>query len=281
MRLVGYLREQGVDWPEDGVRAAAPIVQEKIARLDEFAGFAGFLFHDVEPDPGAARRAYPRLRRDCARRRRAVEAAAIEAALKRLCDELGEKPRTVYLPIRVAVTGSRVSPGLYESLELLGKEPSLARIRAGLRGDLMSAIGELVGVELGPTEWHRGLAGADRRLRGGDRRPAVDPVGPRARRRRAVRDDDRARLPHPLALRPDAVRGARRPRPAAWSSTTVSIASASRRRSRPAVGSAAASASRRSSEKPLGERGVIEATVECEGVDKPVCVAELVVLTVP
>jgi len=50
--------------------------------------------------------------------------------LKELCDELGEKPRTVYLPIRVAVTGSRVSPGLYESLELLGKEASLERIRA-------------------------------------------------------------------------------------------------------------------------------------------------------
>ena len=58
-------------------------------------------------------------------------AAEIEAALKKLCDDLGEKPRTVYLPIRVAVTGSRVSPGLYESLELLGKETSLARIRAG------------------------------------------------------------------------------------------------------------------------------------------------------
>ena len=51
-------------------------------------------------------------------------------ALKALCEELGEKPRTVYLPIRVAVTGSRVSPGLYESLELLGKEKSLARIRS-------------------------------------------------------------------------------------------------------------------------------------------------------
>jgi len=37
----------------------------------------------------------------------------------------------VYPPIRVAVTGSRVSPGLYESLELLGREESLARIRAG------------------------------------------------------------------------------------------------------------------------------------------------------
>jgi glutamyl-tRNA synthetase len=39
----------------------------------------------------------------------------------------------VYPPIRVAVTGSKVSPGLYESLELLGKEESLARIRAGAR----------------------------------------------------------------------------------------------------------------------------------------------------
>ena len=37
----------------------------------------------------------------------------------------------MYLPIRVAVTGSRVSPGLYESLELLGKETSLTRLRAG------------------------------------------------------------------------------------------------------------------------------------------------------
>jgi glutamyl-tRNA synthetase len=53
--------------------------------------------------------------------------------LKRLCDELGEKPRAVYLPIRVAVTGSRVSPGLYESLELLGKSTSLDRIAAAGR----------------------------------------------------------------------------------------------------------------------------------------------------
>ena len=46
----------------------------------------------------------------------------IEASLKRLCAELEEKPRTVYPPIRVAVTGSKVSPGLYESLALLGKD---------------------------------------------------------------------------------------------------------------------------------------------------------------
>jgi glutamyl-tRNA synthetase len=130
-RLVAYLREQSFDWPEERVRAAAPLVQEKIGRFGEFPAFAGFLFHDVEPDPelldthilGAT---VPALEQ--------VEPWAvpeIEAALKQLCDDLGEKPRTVYPPIRVAVTGSRVSPGLYESLELLGRETSLARLRAG------------------------------------------------------------------------------------------------------------------------------------------------------
>jgi glutamyl-tRNA synthetase len=129
-RLVTYLREHGLDWPEDGVRAAAPIVQEKIARLDEFAGFAGFLFHDVEPDRSLLD---GRILGAAASALGAVEpwtTSEIEAALKQLCEDLGEKPRTVYLPIRVAVTGSRVSPGLYESLELLGMQVSLARLRA-------------------------------------------------------------------------------------------------------------------------------------------------------
>jgi glutamyl-tRNA synthetase len=129
-RLVTYLGEQGIEWSEERVGAAAAIVQEKIGRLSEFPDFARFLFEDVEPDPslldgrilGAAESALERVER--------WTAAELETALKSLCEELGEKPRTVYLPIRVAVTGSRVSPGLYESLELLGKEKSLARIRS-------------------------------------------------------------------------------------------------------------------------------------------------------
>ena len=56
-------------------------------------------------------------------------AAAIEERLKALCEELGQKPRQVYGPIRVAVTGSRISPGLYESLELLGRDLALERLR--------------------------------------------------------------------------------------------------------------------------------------------------------
>ncbi len=127
--LAAWVAEQGLGWPPERVRAAAPLVQEKIVRLGEFPAFAGFLFHDVEPDP--AQLDEPTL----AAAERALEAVepwradAIEAALKALCAELGRKPRDVYPPIRVAVTGSRVSPGLYESLELLGRDAALARVR--------------------------------------------------------------------------------------------------------------------------------------------------------
>jgi glutamyl-tRNA synthetase len=130
-RLVAFLREQGSDWPEERVRAAAPIVQEKIGRFDEFAGFVGFLFHDVAPDPALLD---ARILGEAERALADVEpwaAEGIEGALKQLCEILGEKPRTVYLPVRVAVTGSRVSPGLYESLKLLGRDAALARLRAG------------------------------------------------------------------------------------------------------------------------------------------------------
>ncbi|HJU46777.1 MAG TPA: glutamate--tRNA ligase [Gaiellaceae bacterium] len=127
--LVAWVRGRGLDWEEAGVRAAAPLVQEKIGKLGEFPAFAGFLFHDVEPDPALLDAA---ILRAAEARLTGVEpwsAEALEQALKELCEELGQKPRAVYAPIRVAVTGSRVSPGLYESLELLGREASLERLR--------------------------------------------------------------------------------------------------------------------------------------------------------
>jgi glutamyl-tRNA synthetase len=129
--VVKYLGERGVDWPEDRVRAMAPLVQEKVARLGEIADFTRFLFEDVAPDPSLLDR---RILEAAAQALAAVDdwtAAELEVALKRLCEDLGEKPRTVFAPIRVAVTGSRVSPGLYESLELLGRETSLERLRRG------------------------------------------------------------------------------------------------------------------------------------------------------
>ena len=128
-RLVEWVREQGFDWPEERVRAAAPLVQKKIARLGEFPAFARFLFEDVEPDPALLDGSILEAAADVLEETEPWEAEALEAALKRLCDDLGQEPRQVFQPIRVAVTGSKVSPGLYESLELLGRDESLARIR--------------------------------------------------------------------------------------------------------------------------------------------------------
>ena len=128
-RLVTYLREQGYDWDEALVRRSVPLVQEKIATLGEYPTFAGFLFQDVEPDPALVDGNV------LTEAERAVEAAepftaeAIEQALRAVAEQLELKPREAFQPIRVAVTGSKVSPGLFESIELLGREPSLERIR--------------------------------------------------------------------------------------------------------------------------------------------------------
>ncbi len=130
-RLVVWVGEQGLDWDAERVHQAAAIVQEKISRLGEFPAFAGFLFHDVEPDPALLDARILRAAGDALERVDPWTAEEIEVALKLLCEDLGEKARTVYAPIRVAVTGSKVSPGLYESLELLGRERALERIRRG------------------------------------------------------------------------------------------------------------------------------------------------------
>ena len=130
-RLVAYLRERGYDWDEQLVRRAAPLVQEKIATLGEFPAFAGFFFERVEPDPEAL--SDGTILPAAAEALAAVEpfeADRIEAALRELAERLELKPRQAFQPIRVALTGSSVSPGLFESLELLGKDESLARIGA-------------------------------------------------------------------------------------------------------------------------------------------------------
>jgi glutamyl-tRNA synthetase len=127
-RLVAFVREQGLDWDEARIRAAAPLVQEKIARLGEFPEFAGFLFHDVEPDPALLDRAVLTATAEALEQVEPWQAKHLETALKQLTERLGMKPRQMFQPIRVAVTGSKISPGLYESLELLGREESLARV---------------------------------------------------------------------------------------------------------------------------------------------------------
>ena len=94
--LLKWLHEQGIDWPDERVRATVPLVQEKIEKFSQYPDFVRFLFEDVEP-PAGARPA------DLARRARAGsqavepwEASAIEEALRALADELGQKPRQAF-----------------------------------------------------------------------------------------------------------------------------------------------------------------------------------------
>ena len=107
-------------------------MQEKIERLDQFPEYAGFLFRPVELDRRARRRRAGRARgrRRAAARREPFDAEHVEATLRALAERLGLKPRDAFQPIRVAVTGSKVSPGLFESIELLGREETLARLEA-------------------------------------------------------------------------------------------------------------------------------------------------------
>jgi glutamyl-tRNA synthetase len=126
--LILWLGEQGYDWDAVRVRETAPLVQEKIAKFSEYPDFVRFLFEDVEvPALGDGVLA------------KATEALAatepftrepIEAALREWAEREGLKPREAFQPVRIAVTGSKISPGLFESLELLGKERSLERLRA-------------------------------------------------------------------------------------------------------------------------------------------------------
>ena len=113
----------------DRIRAAAPLVQEKIATLGEFPDFVRFLFEDVTLDGepvdgevvGAAVEALEPVQH--------WDAGSIEEALRAMAERMDLSPRKAFQPVRVAVTGSKVSPGLFESLELLGKDVSLQRLR--------------------------------------------------------------------------------------------------------------------------------------------------------
>ncbi|WP_307844010.1 glutamate--tRNA ligase [Sanguibacter suaedae] len=122
------------------LEAAAPLVQERMTLLGEAPGMLGFLF--VADDAVTFEdEALAALRPEAAdvldRSVATLEAledfspAAQQEALKAvLVEEMGIKPRFAFAPLRVAITGRRVSPPLFESMEILGREASLTRLRA-------------------------------------------------------------------------------------------------------------------------------------------------------
>jgi glutamyl-tRNA synthetase len=129
-RVVTYLREQGIDWDEELVRLTTPLVQEKIETLSQFPDYVRFLFEDVAPDPSLLDGRVLEAAAETLAELEPFDAGTIEGALRQLAERLELKPREAFQPIRVAVTGSKVSPGLFESIELLGRDRSLDRVRA-------------------------------------------------------------------------------------------------------------------------------------------------------
>ncbi|GAA3925230.1 glutamate--tRNA ligase [Microbacterium soli] len=144
-RMLPYLADAGVFGAAEPTHEqivlafrAAPLVQERMRLLGEAPGLLGFLFADeIEYQPDALKglpvNAGEVLTASIAALEPVAEFTtdAIKQALSTtLVDELGLKPRVAFGPPRVALSGRRVSPPLFESMELLGKEKTLARLRA-------------------------------------------------------------------------------------------------------------------------------------------------------
>src|SRR5437762_3277718 len=94
--LSRYLREQGYDWPEERVRATAPLVQEKIEKLSQYPARVRFLFEPVSPD--GADPEVCRAAREALAGVEPWEAGPIEEALRRFADQAGRKPREAFQP---------------------------------------------------------------------------------------------------------------------------------------------------------------------------------------
>ncbi|WP_207210434.1 glutamate--tRNA ligase [Nocardioides zhouii] len=148
-RALPFLKEAGVvadpvtDADAQLLELAMPLVAERINKLTEAAPMLGFLFvdeADFERDADdvaklldATGRGVVQASYDALAGLHAWSTAAIEEALRvALIERMELKPRVAFGPVRVAVTGKRISPPLFESMELLGRDRSLARLQSAL-----------------------------------------------------------------------------------------------------------------------------------------------------
>ncbi|OYN89175.1 glutamate--tRNA ligase [Parenemella sanctibonifatiensis] len=131
--------EAATDEQRDRVRQAAPLVQERIQLLSEVEPMLGFLFwgdDEVEPDDEALKQLKENAAEVLSAGITALEGLetwtheAIEAVLReKLVEGMGIKARFAFTPLRVGITGRRISPPLFESMEILGRDSSLRRLQ--------------------------------------------------------------------------------------------------------------------------------------------------------
>jgi glutamyl-tRNA synthetase len=141
-RVKPFFQQAGYEVEEDKLEKIAPIIQERIVTLDDAPQMAGFFFRDdIQPEPAelvgknmtpsasaiAARRAY-----DILAPLDEINAESAEQPLRALADEMGLKAGQLFGILRVAVTGQKVSPPLFESMAIVGKEKVLERVQRAI-----------------------------------------------------------------------------------------------------------------------------------------------------
>jgi glutamyl-tRNA synthetase len=120
----------------EGLRPAVEIAAEKIQTLAEFWPLVSFLYDGPVDDPAAFDKTFSRdgalenLRtaREALAGLERFDLSGVEAALRDAVERLGTAPGRVFQPVRVAITGTTVSPGIFESVAALGREETLRRI---------------------------------------------------------------------------------------------------------------------------------------------------------
>jgi glutamyl-tRNA synthetase len=147
-----YLRELDVEdltgrlealTGRSGLRGAVEISQDKISTLSEFWPLTRFFFDGPADDPAARERVLeaPGGREALGAVRTALADVPepwtpenVEDALGPVAERLGVKRKQIFQPLRVAVTGTTVSPGIFETVALLGRDETLARVDHALNG---------------------------------------------------------------------------------------------------------------------------------------------------
>jgi len=147
-RIKPFFIQAGYRVDDATLLAITPLIRERLVTLDDCIPFGGFFFQDtVEPNPAEliAKGLDARQSAEITRQTYAILSglpqmthAAIEVPLRELVDRLSLKPGQVFGVLRVAITGQAVSPPLFESMEVIGKEKVLARIQHAI--DLLDAM---------------------------------------------------------------------------------------------------------------------------------------------
>lgn len=143
VRLKPYFVQAGLEVPNDVLLRVTPLIRERLVTLDDGLAFAAFFFQeDVQPNPQdlIAKGLDPRQSADIARRSYEILTALPEVShsvaeppMREFVERSGFNAGQVFGIIRVAVTGQKVSPPLFESMEIIGREKVLQRLQKTIK----------------------------------------------------------------------------------------------------------------------------------------------------